>query len=41
MAEALGRHPPASDFSADMTKHFAFGTNKGLKPVNLNYKEKL
>lgn len=30
MAEALGRTPPASRYSPDMSKHFAFGTDKRL-----------
>jgi betaine-homocysteine S-methyltransferase len=41
MAEALGRQPPASRFSADISKHFAFGTNAVLKAVNLDHKDKL
>lgn len=41
MAEALGRQPPASRFSPDISKHFAFGTNAILKPVNLDHKDKL
>ena len=31
MAEALGRTPPASRFSADMSKHAYFGTDPSLK----------
>jgi betaine-homocysteine S-methyltransferase len=30
MAEALGRTPPASAYSPDMSKHFAFGTDPSL-----------
>lgn len=30
MAEALGRTPPASRYSPDMSKHFAFGTDPTL-----------
>jgi len=30
IAEALGRKPPSGQFSADLTKHFAFGDKKGL-----------
>jgi hypothetical protein len=30
MAEALGRTPPASRFSADMTKHAFLGTDRAL-----------
>jgi betaine-homocysteine S-methyltransferase len=31
VAEALGRKPPASKYSPDMSKHFAFGTDAKLK----------
>lgn len=41
MAEALGRRPSASRFSPDISKHFAFGTNQGLKAVNTGNKDKL
>jgi len=41
MAEALGRQPPSSAFSPDISKHFAFGKHQGLKPVNLDNKDKL
>ena len=37
LAEALGRKPPASRFSADMSKHILFGTDRRLRPVNLVY----
>ena len=37
LAEALGRHPPASRYSADMSKHYVFGSTKGLKARNLEY----
>ncbi len=37
LAEALGRHPPASRYSADMSKHYIFGKTKGLRAQNLNY----
>ena len=30
MAEALGRRPPASRYSPDMSRHFAFGTDPSL-----------
>jgi betaine-homocysteine S-methyltransferase len=30
VAEALGRRPPASQYSPDMSKHFAFGTDPSL-----------
>jgi betaine-homocysteine S-methyltransferase len=32
LAEALGRRPPASRFSPDMSKHILFGTDKQLRP---------
>jgi betaine-homocysteine S-methyltransferase len=41
MAEALGRHPPASRYSPDMSKHAFFGSNKRLKAHNLAYSGKL
>ncbi|MBI1774638.1 MAG: homocysteine S-methyltransferase family protein [Proteobacteria bacterium] len=41
MAEALGRQPPASRFSADMSKHAFLGTDKTLKQVNRDFAAKL
>lgn len=41
MAEALGRTPPASRYSPDMSKHILFGTDKQLKPHNIAHGEKL
>ena len=41
MAEALGRKPPASQYSPDMSKHILFGTDKQLKAHNVAYGEKL
>ena len=32
LAEALGRTPPASAYSPDMSKHVFFGTDEALKP---------
>jgi betaine-homocysteine S-methyltransferase len=37
VAEALGRTPPASRYSADMSKHAFLGTNEQLKPHNQAY----
>jgi betaine-homocysteine S-methyltransferase len=37
LAEALGRTPPASRFSPDMSKHAYFGTDESLKAENLEY----
>lgn len=34
MAEALGRKPPASSYSADMSKHYAFGDSEKLRKHN-------
>lgn len=34
IAEALGRTPPAGRYSADMSKHYAFGTDASLKKYN-------
>ncbi|MBV8428768.1 MAG: homocysteine S-methyltransferase family protein [Hyphomicrobiales bacterium] len=41
MAEALGRQPPASRFSPDMSKHAFFGSNKRLKAHNISYAGRL
>ena len=41
LAEALGRRPPASRYSADMSKHAFLGTDKTLRKVNQNYAPKL
>lgn len=41
VAEALGRKPPASRYSADMSKHAYFGTNAMLKTANREYATKL
>ncbi|MDP9400832.1 MAG: homocysteine S-methyltransferase family protein [Actinomycetota bacterium] len=37
MAEALGRHPDASRYSEDMSKHAYFGTDPSLKDANREY----
>ena len=41
LAEGLGRHPQASRYSADMSKHAFFGTDKQIKPVQTDYRAKL
>jgi betaine-homocysteine S-methyltransferase len=41
MAEALGRRPPASRYSPDMSKHAYFGTGPGHKRENLEYSREL
>jgi betaine-homocysteine S-methyltransferase len=41
VAEALGRTPPASRFSADMSRHAYFGTDERLKNSNREFAEQL
>jgi betaine-homocysteine S-methyltransferase len=41
MAEALGRTPPASRYSPDMSKHAFFGSDPSLKEHNVEYSKKL
>jgi betaine-homocysteine S-methyltransferase len=41
MAEALGRVPPASRYSADMTKHAYFGTDERLTSQYRDYAKEL
>jgi betaine-homocysteine S-methyltransferase len=41
MAEALGRTPPASRYTADMSKHYALGTDASLHAANRQYAERL
>jgi betaine-homocysteine S-methyltransferase len=41
MAEALGRTPPASRYSADMSKHAFLGTDERIRAENRAYAEKL
>jgi betaine-homocysteine S-methyltransferase len=41
LAEAVGRHPPASKYSADMSKHAFLGSDKRIKQVQKDYAEKL
>jgi betaine-homocysteine S-methyltransferase len=41
LAEALGRRPPASRYSPDMSKHYIFGRAKGLREQNLKYAKQL
>ncbi|HYL03831.1 MAG TPA: homocysteine S-methyltransferase family protein [Steroidobacteraceae bacterium] len=40
LAESLGRHPPASRYSADMSKHAFFGTDKMIRRIQTDYREK-
>src|ERR1700689_392801 len=41
LAEALGRHPEASKYTADMSKHAFFGTDSKIKAVQTEYRAKL
>jgi len=41
VAEALGRTPPASRYSDDMSKHAFFGTDPTLSRHNLDYSEQM
>jgi len=41
MAEALGRTPPASRYTADMSNHAYLGTNPSLKEENWEYAKEL
>jgi betaine-homocysteine S-methyltransferase len=41
VAEALGRTPPASRFSADMSRHAFFGTDQRLKAANREFAKEL
>jgi betaine-homocysteine S-methyltransferase len=41
MAEALGRTPPASRYSPDMSKHAYYGTDETLRDTNQAYAERL
>ena len=41
LAEAVGRMPPASAYTADMSKHAFLGTDPTLRPENQDYAERL
>ena len=41
LAEAVGKHPPASKYSADMSKHAFLGSHERLKSVQKDYADKL
>jgi betaine-homocysteine S-methyltransferase len=40
LAESLGRHPPGSRYSADMSKHAFFGTDKQIRKIQTDYRDK-
>jgi betaine-homocysteine S-methyltransferase len=41
LAEGLGRHPAASRYSADMSRHAFFGTNSKIRKIQTDYQAKL
>jgi methionine synthase I (cobalamin-dependent) len=41
LAEALGRRPPASRYSADLSKHAFFGTDPSIRPEYREYAKQL
>jgi betaine-homocysteine S-methyltransferase len=41
LAEAVGKHPPASKYSADMSKHAFLGSDKSIRNVQKDYAGKL
>ena len=41
LAEAVGRKPDASRYSADMSKHAFFGTHRRIQPVQRVFRGKL
>ena len=41
LAEAVGKRPPASKYSADMSKHAFLGSHERIKQVQKDYAEKL
>lgn len=40
LAESLGRHPPASRYSVDMSKHAFFGTDNMIRKIQTDYRNK-
>jgi betaine-homocysteine S-methyltransferase len=41
LAESLGRHPPASRYSVDMSRHAFFGNTERIKKIQIEYRAKL
>jgi betaine-homocysteine S-methyltransferase len=41
LAESLGRHPEASKYSADMSKHAFFGTDQKIRTIQTEYRSRL
>jgi betaine-homocysteine S-methyltransferase len=40
LAESVGRHPPASRYSVDMSKHTIFGTDRMIRTIQTSYQDK-
>ncbi len=40
LAESLGRRPPASRYTIDMSKHAFFGTDKQIRKIQTDYQDK-
>jgi betaine-homocysteine S-methyltransferase len=40
LAESLGRHPPASRYSVDMSRHSIFGTDQKIRKIMTDYRPK-
>ena len=40
LAESLGRHPPASRFTVDMSRHAVCGTDKRIRKIMTDYRSK-
>jgi betaine-homocysteine S-methyltransferase len=41
LAESVGRKPPASRYSVDMSRHAFFGTDKRIRKIQTDYRPKL
>ena len=41
MAEALGKQPPASRYSPDMSKHYALGSDQSLRKDNMDFAQEM
>ena len=41
LAEGLGRHPPASRYTVDMSRHAFFGNTERIKQIQIEYRGKL
>ena len=40
LAESVGRHPPASRYSVDMSRHAFFGTDRMIRRIQTEYRDK-